>query len=753
MKHLLPFVGLLFLLTLACQTLKGSREEAGSEQDDSEPQQIPAADAVPSLPLPQAAMPVTDKWDLWRHGTRLRGADLHPCRRFTADSCLASITRQDVQDLRNLNANLINASYPGIFTVTAPYTIDEEALESLDNLVSWAEEVAIYVVIHFRTGPGRSEGDIVQEGIKVDEVWTDQTARQGWADMWRFTAERYKDSAVVAGYNLMVEPHPNTLIDPDGELDPQAAQARMDGTEADWNALASDITDAIRQVDPDTPIIINSLNWASAAWFPALEPTGDHRTVYSLHAYDPDVYVIQEEGSDEIRYSDKVEDSGERIVFDRSWLEANYQPVREFESNNSAPAYVAEFGAVRWVPNAAEFLADQIGLFESYGWNHAVYVWRGDEPEFDGFNLELGPDPDNHRPEANNPLLQVLLENWQRNTHFPSRQERLETESGLVPALSEVEHWLYLLDVDLTAEVTDQIAASNHEMVVLDYIPSEENNTDFPIAEVIEKMHSAPRPKLVLAYIDIGEAESYRSYWQPDWRVGDPGWIAGADPDGWEENYPVAYWHDQWRDIWLGGDGMLQGILDAGFDGVYLDWVEAYSDESVLELAEEDGVDARQEMIQWVGDIAVFAHSQQPGFLVIGQNAAELAEVDDYVEIIDAIAQEQVWFDGGADNDPAGDCPLPQTEDDVDSESYADSLSPACRRQYEDFPESTLHVSSEEYLRYLRLAQEQGLPIFTVDYALDPENAAWVYETARSLGFVPFVGSRALDSYVEPFED
>ena len=36
---------------------------------------------------------------------------------------------------------------------------------------------------------------------------------------------------------------------------------------------------------------------------------------------------------------------------------------------------------------------------------------------------------------------------------------------------------------------------------------------------------------------------------------------------------------------------MMEGILDAGFDGIYLDWVEAYSDESVFELAADDGVD------------------------------------------------------------------------------------------------------------------------------------------------------------------
>jgi cysteinyl-tRNA synthetase len=319
--------------------------------------------------------------------------------------------------------------------------------------------------------------------------------------------------------------------------------------------------------------------------------------------------------------------------------------------------------------------------------------------------------------------------------------------------VEDIEHWLYLIDVDLSEEVIDQIIDSEHDMVVLDFIPSEENNTDFPMAELVDQLHNAPRPKIVIAYIDIGQAEEFRTYWQPGWGVGNPSWIAGEDPDGWEGNFPVAYWDDEYREIWLGAGGMMEKIVEAGLDGVYLDWVEAYSDEHVVKLAEADGVDPVQEMIWWVGDIAEFGRDLEPGFIVISQNAAELVEVAEYAAIIDAIAQEQVWFDGAADNNPPGDCPLPRLDEDIDSDAYRESLSPGCQQQYDDFPESTLHVSSEEYLYYLFLAQEKGLPIFTVDYALEDENVAWVYETARSLGFVPFVGSRALDGFREPFEE
>jgi endo-alpha-1,4-polygalactosaminidase (GH114 family) len=149
-------------------------------------------------------------------------------------------------------------------------------------------------------------------------------------------------------------------------------------------------------------------------------------------------------------------------------------------------------------------------------------------------------------------------------------------------------------------------------------------------------------------------------------------------------------------------------------------------------------------------DIAEYTRNQVPGFIVIAQNAAELAVDDDYIEIIDAIAQEQVWFDGGSDNKPPGDCPLPATDDDIDTDHYYDSLSRECQQQFDEYPESTLHVSSAEYIAFLRIALGKGIPIFTVDYAMQPKNIDFVYRTSRELGFIPFVSTRFLDQYIDP---
>ena len=92
--------------------------------------------------------------------------------------------------------------------------------------------------------------------------------------------------------------------------------------------------------------------------------------------------------------------------------------------------------------------------------------------------------------------------------------------------LANVTTWFYMIDVNLEQDMVYQITASEYDMVVLDFIPSEENNTDYPMAAVVDELHNAPHPKLVIAYIDIGQAEEFRTYWQPGVDCGPgPGWL------------------------------------------------------------------------------------------------------------------------------------------------------------------------------------------------------------------------------------
>jgi cysteinyl-tRNA synthetase len=102
--------------------------------------------------------------------------------------------------------------------------------------------------------------------------------------------------------------------------------------------------------------------------------------------------------------------------------------------------------------------------------------------------------------------------------------------------------------------------------------------------EEVDKIGVKPdgERRVVLAYLSIGEAQTYRYYWKWYWGwafgVLSPCWLGSENPE-WRGNYGVRYWHEGWQKIILGGENSyLERIVKAGFDGVYLDGVDEYVD-------------------------------------------------------------------------------------------------------------------------------------------------------------------------------
>lgn len=97
---------------------------------------------------------------------------------------------------------------------------------------------------------------------------------------------------------------------------------------------------------------------------------------------------------------------------------------------------------------------------------------------------------------------------------------------------------------------------------------------------IIQKKPSGKK-RLALAYLSIGEAEEYRYYWKREWKENPPAFLERENPE-WKGNYKVKYWIDDWKEIICGrenGSGFeqsyLKKIIDSGFDGVYLDVLDA----------------------------------------------------------------------------------------------------------------------------------------------------------------------------------
>ena len=144
--------------------------------------------------------------------------------------------------------------------------------------------------------------------------------------------------------------------------------------------------------------------------------------------------------------------------------------------------------------------------------------------------------------------------------------------------LSDAQNFLYLLNnerFDSKSAFIDAIANTNYDVFITDLFFTD--GTPFTAAEVERLKHKANGGKrLVICYLSIGEAEDYRYYWQSEWKRHKPGWLDRENPE-WPGNYKVRYWDPAWQEIICGpNDSYLNRILAAGFDGVYLDIVDAF---------------------------------------------------------------------------------------------------------------------------------------------------------------------------------
>jgi len=150
--------------------------------------------------------------------------------------------------------------------------------------------------------------------------------------------------------------------------------------------------------------------------------------------------------------------------------------------------------------------------------------------------------------------------------------------TNIVTSLDSAKNFLYLLAPDNyfsnSQDFVNAVKNTNYDLIIMDYFFNGQEYTDNQIAELKQKANGGKR--MIISYMSIGEAEEYRYYWQQTWTVGNPGFIYKENPE-WQGNYVVKYWDKQWQDIIFGNDSSyLKKIIDKGFDGVYLDIIDAY---------------------------------------------------------------------------------------------------------------------------------------------------------------------------------
>lgn len=149
---------------------------------------------------------------------------------------------------------------------------------------------------------------------------------------------------------------------------------------------------------------------------------------------------------------------------------------------------------------------------------------------------------------------------------------------GAVSTLADARNFLYLINPSRYTDGADLVSAlspTEYDLFIVDLFAEDGSALTTTEVAVLQTKPSGER-RPALAYMSIGEAEEYRYYWNGSYDSAPPEWVVEENPD-WPGNFKVEYWDPEWKAILFGsGDGYLDRILAAGFDGVYLDIIDGF---------------------------------------------------------------------------------------------------------------------------------------------------------------------------------
>lgn len=204
---------------------------------------------------------------------------------------------------------------------------------------------------------------------------------------WRKLATHYRGNEMIYGYDLLNEPKPE------------------DPTKNPWPEMAQRLVDVIREVDPDTPIIVE--------WFLTLPfPVSGKNLIYSFHFYSPGEYTHNQVSSVHSATNWRYPGVINGLWWDKEQLRNVLRPYLEFQKQNRARIFIGEFSVAAWAPGGAQYLQDCVDLFEEYGWDWTYHAFR----EWSGWSVEhAGKSRKDNRRVGDTDRKRVLLKAFEKN--------------------------------------------------------------------------------------------------------------------------------------------------------------------------------------------------------------------------------------------------------------------------------------------------------------------------------------------------
>jgi len=285
---------------------------------------------------------------------------------------------------------------------------------------------------------------------------------------------------------------------------------------------------------------------------------------------------------------------------------------------------------------------------------------------------------------------------------FTSLMGLLSCSSLIEKKYTSIKKWGYQLQAYRPPYDLERIQKSKDTLWVIDYSLDGTDSRRFR-PDQIELLKS--NNNLMISYLSVGEANSFRYYFDKM-----PKSLVSERNRDWG-SLKIRFWEKEWQDMILDtssrwGKGYLERIIEAGFDGVYLDIVDGFEN-----FPKERKLRA-QNMADFILAISKKGKKSNEHFRVIIQNGLHILDLienpDQFLKAIDGVAIESLFFLG---NKP------------IDNDYN---------------PQKSLYPLIARY-------QAAGLKILSVEYLTDQSKIDQYFKEARELKIIPLVSSKLLE--------
>lgn len=300
-------------------------------------------------------------------------------------------TKQDLINIQSLGCDVIRLpiNLHAMTSGSPSYTIDPLLFTLLDQVVDWAEELNLNLILD-----NHSFDPAVATPSNIDDILV---------PVWTQMANHYKNRSNFIFYEILNEPHGISDVD--------------------WNNIQQLVINAIRAVDSTHTIIVGPANFNSYKNLDAMPHYADDNLIYTFHFYDPFLFThqgttwttpsLKDVNNVPFPYSSLrmpampgqyygtwVEDAFNIYDSDGTYGALNdaiSYTIRQFKESRNVPVFCGEFGVYKEASNNLDrvfwYFLTRI-LFDSYGISWTTWDYQGgfglfEKDTYELFNYDL----------------------------------------------------------------------------------------------------------------------------------------------------------------------------------------------------------------------------------------------------------------------------------------------------------------------------------------------------------------------------